>query len=246
MIDLHCHILPGVDDGAQTNEQALAMAKMAVKSGVKTIVATPHTNIAHTFENYASPELNARFDAFRQLLHEENIPLTIVKGAEIYCDGDVVSMLQRGIIPTINHTKYPLVEFSFKDEVSHVVDSLQHLLDAGYIPIIAHPERYTFVQHDPQGLLPFFADMGCILQINKGSPLGHFGTRAHRVSNWMLEQGLVHIVASDGHRDTQRTPYLADVYDFLQDYYGQGCPELLLQINPMRVLQNEPVESVFE
>ena len=246
MIDLHCHILPGVDDGAQTPEQALDMARLAVDAGVATIAATPHTNIARMFENYASDELDARFTALRTLLKQQNIPLEIVTGAEIYFDGDVADMLRRGTVPTLGGTRYPLVEFSFHDRPSRVLDGLESLLDAGYTPIIAHPERYRFVQRDPGGLLPVFADMGCVLQINRGSPLGRFGEGALRVSRRMLEIGLVHLVASDAHSDTASTPWLADIRAFLRDTYGDGCPELLLERNPAHILRDEPVESVFD
>lgn len=246
MIDLHCHILPGVDDGAQTAEQALEMARLAVRAGVKTIAATPHTNIARMFENYVSDELDACFAALRALLQQEHIPLELVTGAEIYFDGDVAGMLQRGMVPTLGGTRYPLVEFSFHDRPSRVLDGLKSLLDAGYTPIIAHPERYRFVQRDPGGLLPVFADMGCVLQVNKGSPLGRFGENAMRVSRWMLETGLVHLIASDAHSETARTPWLADIHAFLRDVYGDGCPELLLEYNPMHILRDEPVESVFD
>lgn len=246
MIDLHCHIIPGIDDGAETLEQSLQMARMAVRSGVKTIAATPHTNIVRIFENYVSDELDAHINAFRDALHRAHIPLQIVSGAEIYYDGNVVDMLQRGALRTINGSRYPLVEFSFHDRPSRVMDGLLALIDAGYTPIIAHPERYRFVQRDPVGLLRAFAEMGCVLQINKGSPLGRFGSEPHRVSRWMLEQGLVHVVASDAHSDVRRTPYLADIREFLSDTYGDGCPQLLLEINPAHILHNEPVEAVFE
>lgn len=246
MIDLHCHIIPGIDDGAQSQEQALKMARLAVQSGVKTIAATPHTNLLHMFENYVSEELDAHFDAFRALLRQENIPLEIVTGGEIYFDGDVADMLRRGTVRTLGGSRYPLVEFSFRDRPMRVLDGLQSLLDAGYTPVIAHPERYIFVQHDPTGLLPIFADMGCVLQVNKGSPLGKFGETAQRVSRWMLETGLVHIIASDAHSDTVRTTWLADIRHFLRDVYGNGCPELLLERNPAHILRDEPVESVFD
>ncbi|HIV68491.1 MAG TPA: hypothetical protein IAA32_06460 [Candidatus Butyricicoccus stercorigallinarum] len=246
MIDLHCHILPGVDDGAQTEQQALEMARMAVRAGVHTVAATPHTNIAGVFENYASDELDARFDAFRALLRRENVPLRLVTGAEIYADGDLVDLLQRGRVPTLGGTRYPLVEFSFHDRPARVLRVLQELLDAGYTPVIAHPERYVFVQRDPRGLVPLFADMGCVLQINKGSPLGRFGDSCLRVSRWMLERGLVHLAASDAHRDHMRTPWLADIRAFLYDVYGDGCPQLLLERNPAHILRDEPVEDAFD
>lgn len=245
MIDLHCHILPGVDDGAQTSEQAIQMARMAVRAGVRTIAATPHTNIVRMFENYASAALTQRFAAFRTLLREQNIPLELVAGAEIFFDGDVSGMLRRGAVPTLGGSQYPLVEFAFHDRPARVLDGLQSLLDAGYTPVIAHPERYRFVQRDPM-LLTAFADMGCVLQVNKGSPLGRFGPAPLRASRYMLEQGLVHLVASDAHSEIERTPYLADARDFLSDAYGDGCPRLLLERNPRHILNDEPVESVFD
>ncbi|HBI64743.1 MAG TPA: hypothetical protein DDX51_06455 [Clostridiales bacterium] len=246
MIDLHCHILPNADDGSQSPAQSLRMARMAVRAGVTVMAATPHTNIPRIFENYASEELDARFDELRALLRQAGIPLDVRRGAEIFCDGDVADLLRRGAVSTLDGTRYPLVEFSFHDRPMRVLSVLQDLLDAGCCPVIAHPERYRFVQRDPDGLLPIFAEMGCVLQMNKGSPLGRFGPAVQRTALRMLDQGLVHIVASDAHSDLQRTPWLADCYDFLQEHYGSGCPHLLLERNPAHILNDEPVESVFD
>ena len=244
MVDIHCHILPGVDDGSQSVEQSLRMAQLAVRSGVTAIVATPHTNIVRMFENYNSYRLSARFRTLKKALEKADIPLDIVKGAEIYFDGDVASMLKKGKISTINDSRYPLVEFSFSDHVPRVIASLNSLIDAGYTPIVAHPERYHFIHHDVS-LLRTFIDMGCVLQINKGSPLGRFGDMPQKVSRWMLDQGLVHAVASDAHSEIQRTPNFNSIYDFLYDAYGDGCPRLLLDINPEHIINDEPIESVL-
>lgn len=245
MIDLHCHILPGLDDGARTQEQSVQMARMAAESGVRIIAATPHTNLHGIFENYASPTLDQIFAALQQRLLREQIPIELVIGAEIFCNGNVSDLLRRGTLRTLGGTRYPLVEFAFSDHPDHVFRQLRQLLDAGYIPIVAHPERYYFVQHD-RHLLWDFAEMGCVLQVNKGSPLGRFGSAPRRISHYMLERGLVHILASDAHSDTARTPYLADVRRFLMDFCGDGCPQLLLERNPAHILHDEPVESVFD
>lgn len=167
MIDLHTHILPGVDDGAPDLETSVLMAAVAAESGVTHLVATPHSNQRGAFENYASPALQVRFDCLRAAVREAGIPLELSLGMEIFGTGDVPKLLREGRLLTINGGRYLLIEFGFHEDPLRIERLLDELLAAGYWPVVAHPERYYGLQRMPNYLYDW-VNRGVVLQVNKG------------------------------------------------------------------------------
>ena len=241
MIDLHTHILPCVDDGAFNQEESLQMARMAVRSGVTAMVATPHCNLPDDRHGLWSTAVTVATETMRIILQQENIPLQLYCGMEIYGTPDTPRRLKEGKLHTLNHSRYPLIEFPFYDYAEEATDMLEMLLRMGYRPIVAHPERYVYVQELPQ-LLNIWTDMGCLLQLNRGSLLGRFGQRAESLSYGLIERGFATCIASDAHASTVRAPWLKDVHDLICREYSSELADVLLRENPQRILEDREVE----
>lgn len=241
MIDLHAHILPGMDDGSENMEESLAMAELALESGVDILAATPHSNQEDRFENFYSDEFKSVFSRFRRELRRAGLPLRILSGMEIYSTEDIGEKIESGMLAGINGTKYFLVEFPFDAEPWWIGDRLEEIFDAGKIPLIAHPERYFCVWDYPE-LVYDWNQMGCLAQMNKGSILGRFGREAEHTAYVLLRHGLVQCVASDAHSSYVRTPHMGEVRDYLIRFFGYEYMQRLLNLNPMRIIRNKPVK----
>lgn len=237
MIDLHSHILPEQDDGARNLQDSLAMARMAVDSGVTVMVATPHCVSDRSREVYGAWQL------LREALEESGIPLRLLLGMEIFGTPDTLRLLQERKLFTMNGSRYPLVEFSFYSDGSEESRILRSLCNAGYRPMVAHPERYRYVQENP-GLLNSWHRMGCLLQVNKGSLLGRFGHTAQETAMELVERGFAAVVASDAHSPRMRTPWMKEVRSMLSETISPRCARVLLEENPRKILKNEDVLPV--
>lgn len=240
MIDLHTHILPGLDDGSPDLETSVLMAAVAAESGVTHLVATPHSNQRGAFENYASTALQVRFDCLRTAVHEAGIPLELSLGMEIFGTGDVLQLLHDGRLLTLGGGRYLLIEFGFHEDPLRIERLLDALLADGYWPVVAHPERYYGLQRMPNYLFDW-ANRGIVLQVNKGSLFGRFGRGAQALAAAMLERGLVGCVASDAHGPDVRTPDLAGAWDYLAERCSEEMARCLLEDNPGRILRSEPL-----
>ena len=240
MIDLHTHILPGLDDGSPDLETSVLMAAVAAESGVTHLVATPHSNQRGAFENYASPALQVRFDCLRTAVREAGIPLELSLGMEIFGTGDVPRLLREGRLLTLNGGRYLRIEFGFHEDPLRIERLLDALLADGYWPVVAHPERYYGLQRMPNYLFDW-ANRGIVLQVNKGSLFGRFGRGAQALAAAMLERGLVGCVASDAHGPDVRTPDLAGAWDYLAERCSEELARCLLEDNPGRILRSEPL-----
>lgn len=241
MIDIHCHVLPEVDDGADSVRTALYMLEQAYESGTHCIVMTPHCNVPGLFRNFNDGEkIRRRMDAFEEIVKDEGIPIQLIHGMEVYGNADTRDHLRDGRYITLNNTKNLLIEFPFHGEAEFVTDILEDVLMEGYIPVIAHPERYSYVQENP-GLLDQWIRMGCVTQVNKGSILGRFGKRVEACSWYLLERGMVAAVASDAHHYRMRTTVMDEVAHVLEDAYDLEYAKHLLHSNPARILQGEDV-----
>lgn len=237
MIDLHTHILPGVDDGAGALEESLAMAELALEGGTGALAVTPHSNQPGRFENYCSDALMKAFDAFEQAVKNRKLPLTLYRGMEIYASWDVVEKMKDGRLMSLGGSDYYLIEFPFTAEADDIGDILESVLHIGKIPLIAHPERYACVQYDP-GILYQWMDMGCISQMNKGSLFGKFGRGAARTAQLLLDYNLVTCIASDAHSAVMRTPYMEEIQEAVAYRYDREYARALLFDHPKAVLEN--------
>lgn len=240
MIDIHCHILPALDDGSDNIEESIRMARLAVEGGTKAIIVTPHSNIPDLYQNYCEKPYVAAYRKLKTRLEEEKIPLKILPGHEIYAAGDFIGLIKEKKLLTLNNSDYPLVEFGFTEHSGSVYEKLERLIAEGLTPIVAHPERYAFVAEDV--FAPFrLKSMGCLLQINKGSLKGSFGREAYFAANAIIENELADFIASDAHSPYMRTPYLADAYDIVSEIRSDKYAELLMVQNPIRILQNKKI-----
>lgn len=240
MIDLHVHILPGLDDGAQDMEDALGLAELALEGGVDTLVATPHSNQEGRFENYDTPQLREVYRRLQEELNKEKLPLKLLLGMEIFASEDMREKIEEGKLIGLNQTDYYLVEFPFESDPYRIGGYLEDILDCGKIPLIAHPERYYCVQEYP-ALVYEWLRMGCLSQINKGSLFGKFGRHAHDTVQVLLKNQLVTCVASDAHSPYMRTTYMADAREYLEDRYGEEPAYRLLTKNPKTILRGERI-----
>ena len=240
MIDIHCHILPGLDDGSPDIDTSILMAEIAAESGVTDIIATPHTNQAGRFENYASPELDEIFRRVRDDIADREIPVRLHPGMEVYGSGMVPGMLKEGKLVTLAGSRYFLIEFGFRDDPDRMEMILHGLLEAGVVPVVAHPERHELIQDHPNRLYRW-ASEGILLQSNKGSFTGFFGRKPRELAFAMVARGLTAFVASDAHGYEHRTPALDGAEEMLTlEFSGETARRLLVE-NPEKILRDEPV-----
>ena len=229
MIDLHCHILPGLDDGAQNLEDSLQMAALAASHGIRRIVATPHCITG------SAREVTQNVAMLRQLLEETHIPLQIYPGMEIFGTFDTARLLRQQKLLTLNGSRYPLIEFDFGTDGEEETEVLRQVIAAGYVPVVAHPERYRCVCQMPQ-IVNQWKQMGCLFQINRGSLLGRYGLAAREMGMELVHRGFATVVATDAHSPAVRTPRARDVYQLLRDAISPLAAEVLMKHNPEKIL----------
>ncbi|MBR2842484.1 MAG: hypothetical protein IKF06_04320 [Lachnospiraceae bacterium] len=237
MIDIHCHIIPKVDDGSRSTEMSLDMISAAYDSGVRSMITTPHC-YSGMYENYAGEKLQKAWDDLHRSVREAGIPMHLYQGMEIMAREDLPLLLQEGKVWTLNGTRYFLVEFAFNEDPLWCKKILSLCIEAGYKPIVAHPARYYFIQDDPSSVYEWY-NMGCGIQANKDSLLRRNGHRAYEVANSLLRHHLVSCVASDAHRNNVRTTDLDEVREFLIKEYGEEYAYMLLEENPGRILEGK-------
>ena len=218
MIDIHSHILPGVDDGAQSLEDSLAMARQAVEQGISTIVATPHHN--SKYENNKEM-IMPRVVELNNSLQKAGIPLQIIPGQECRIYGELIEGLQKGELLTINDSgKYMLVEFSSSSVPMYAEQLLYNVQFEGIVPIIVHPERNQKLISEPD-MIYEYVEKGILMQVTAASVVGAFGKKVQKFCMQMLEANLVHFIASDAHNVTTRDSKMKEAYDLIEKKFGR-------------------------
>jgi protein-tyrosine phosphatase len=237
MIDIHCHILPGIDDGARDLGVSLEMARVAVAAGTLGIVCTPH-HLNGVYGNDRATIL-AAVNAFRAELTESEIALDLYPGSELHLVPELPDLLSSGNALTVNDGgRYVMVELPKRVVPMGSEVILKRLLGAGITPVIVHPERNSELCHKPARASDWVA-MGCKLQLTGQSCTGEFGRPIKaRCVHW-LQRGEVHMVASDAHRPTGRSPRLDLVRAELTQSMGSEASRLLLEENPRRLVAGE-------
>lgn len=217
MIDIHCHILAGIDDGAQTLAESIEMARAAVREGIDTIIATPHHKNGR-YENtkqaiiQKTAELNAALKA-------ENIPLTILPGQEPAIHGELLKGITQGEVSTLNHTQYIFIELP-AGHVPRYTDKLLYDLQVeGKIPVIVHPERNQEIIERPEILYQLIKN-GALSQLTASSVYGIFGKKIKNFSEQLIEANLAHFIASDAHNTNKRAFHMAHAFDHINTRYG--------------------------
>ena len=227
--DIHTHVLPGMDDGAQNLSEALQMLENAVASDVEYLIVTPHCNRTEGAE-----QIDLQ-DAFVRLRHASvGIPLKLALGAEVHVTDCLPALLKARRFPTLNGSRYLLTEFPFFWEAEAFLPMLEQIRMLGYVPVVAHPERYDAVIRDPAQIFSWL-ELGCHIQLTGASVVGKYGNRVQRASEFLLKNGLVCCVASDAHGAQSRSNNLLEVQSYLTLYHSRQCAKALLWDNPMKI-----------
>lgn len=235
MIDLHCHLLPGIDDGAGDLGAALAMARMAVDDGIVTIACTPH--ILPGVYNNTRASIEAAVGNLADELEKAGIPLLLTSGADVHVAPDLLASLRQGRVPTIANSRYFLFEPPDRIVPPRMDAFVFNLIAAGYVPVLTHPERLGWIEKQ-YAVVERLAAGGVLIQLTAGSFLGQFGRRARYWSERMLDEGLVDLVATDAHDIDRRPPKLAPARDLISRRAGDDVAKLLVVENPLLVLED--------
>jgi protein-tyrosine phosphatase len=238
MVDIHCHILPALDDGAKTFEESLEMAEMAIEDGITHVVATPHANGEYRFDSDLVRERRSELQA---TLGDR---LTLGIGCDFHLSVENLEEIRAS--PTkfsINHKRYLLVEFADFAIPPSTEEALYGLQLMGLSPIITHPERNQLIRSQPQRLWGWL-QQGCYVQVTAQSLLGKWGESARKQVEHWLDQRIVHFVASDAHNTTQRPLQLSEAYTVIAERWGEARAKSLLRDNPLAAFEgrNLPYE----
>lgn len=223
MIDLHCHILPGIDDGASDMEESLAMARMAVANGISHILATPH----HQARGWVNEkkEVERLVNKVQEAIDAEGIPLTLFPGQEVRLYGELIQDIKADKIQFIDEEdQYLLIEFPSTSVPSYAERLFYELQTMAVTPIVVHPERNRAIQEEPDKLRTL-VDKGALAQLTGGSYIGEYGKDAQKMSKKLIDANLVHYIASDAHNTKTRKFYLKESYEALEKDYGSAFVE---------------------
>ncbi len=218
MVDIHCHILPGLDDGPADMDTSLKMLEHAASCGTTAIIATPHYYRGF-FEN-GFDEVVRNLELLKTAAAASCMDIAIYPGQEVFLDGRTVEMYKQGVIKGLNGSRYLLAELPMHDYSSSFLDIIYELRLLGAVPVIAHPERYDYIMQDISRLNPFI-DEGCLFQINTGSIQGIFGKAVQKASKALIEAGLCNFLASDAHTNGRRNTGLQEALEIVKQ--GEPC-----------------------
>lgn len=234
MVDLHHHLLPGLDDGSPNLERSVAMARIAASDGITHVVATPHANNVYRFD---PRDISERLDALRSALASEAIPLTIAAGCDFHLSYDnMQDALAHPRKYTVNGGDYLLVELPDYGLSPHLDEAFYELSLAGMRPILTHPERNPTLQRDPKRLADWMR-IGLLTQVTTSSVIGRMGREAERMAHRMLADRWVHFLATDAHNTESRPPRMRAAHDLVAKKYGTEYADRLCTANPMAAFE---------
>ena len=235
MIDLHSHLLPGIDDGSKDLAMSLAMARVAASDGIGTIACTPHI-LPGVYNNNGSG-IQRAVVRLSESIAEAGIPISLVTGADVHIAPDLDVQLRDGRALTLNNSRYLLLEPPHHVLPPRLEDLIFGLQAAGYVPILTHPERLSWVEghYDLIGRLAFNS---VLMQITAGSVMGRFGRGPRYWAERMLDEGLCHLLATDAHNTEQRAPLLAEARDVVAQRLGDDEAINLVLRRPQGILNN--------
>ena len=237
-VDLHCHLLPGIDDGATDLETSLAMARMAVEDGTSTIIVTPHQ--LGNFGNNQGDDIRSRTEALQQAIEENQIPLRILPGGDVRIEEGMIEQLVSGEVMSLgDHRKHVLLELPH--ELYFPMEGLLAALERqGMTGILSHPERNRGILREPR-LLPRLVGEGCLMQVTAGSLMGTFGPSCQQLAEWMVTEGLVHFIATDAHGTKKRRPLMQRAFERVRELAGKSAAKKLCIRNPGLVAEGQRV-----
>ena len=238
--DIHIHALFGVDDGAKTEEEMYAIVDQAYRDGARTLCLTPHFHPGYFGDH--TDKADAAFALLCQYAQKRYPELCLCLGNELRYSRDCVSWLEEGRCRTLNQTRYVLVDFSEREEERIVVTGLERLLNAGYVPVLAHAERYLNLDPEMRRLREF-RENGVLIQVDVQSVFGGFGFRTKRRAKAILSSHLADFVASDAHDVTQRPPGLSAGHRYIAKKCGMVYADAVCRENALRMLQGHAVRK---
>ncbi|GAB6168259.1 exopolysaccharide biosynthesis protein [Clostridium carnis] len=237
MVDIHSHLIWDIDDGSKSKEMTLNMLKIAVESGTKKIVSTPHYIQGHYEVPYN--EVKKRIEELKGIAKKNNLDIEIYQGQEVYYTSNILENYENGYIGTINNSRYMLIEFNMKNfSISDVVENLYELKLKGIVPVIAHPERYHIFKDKPT-LINQFIKEGFLFQLNTGSITGDFGSEVKKVAEIFIKNKIYNFIGSDAHRDEKRIPNMINGLEVIKKIDRKYAREL--KKSGEKLLNNEEI-----
>ena len=239
MIDFHTHILPNIDDGSRSIDETFNLIKEAKEVGFDGIILTSH--YIENFYETDVPERDVWVKAISENLGVKGIDTDLYLANEIYISENMMGLLEQRKASTINNSCYVLFELPLNEEPLNLYDVIYSLQENKLIPILAHPERYSFVQKEPE-LIYDLIEKGCLMQANYGSIIGQYGVKAEYIVKKFLENNMIHFLGSDVHRQNSIYPKIPFALEKIKEIVGEEKLEELTTINPKLVLANKKIE----
>ena len=233
MIDFHSHILPQIDDGSKSYNETIEMLEEAKNAGFEKIIST-----SHYIEKYYEINEEQRLQLLKNINFQD---IKLYLGSEIYVTNEIVQLLKDKKASTINNSRYVLYELPMHSKNMNDKEIIYRIVENGYVPIIAHPERYSYVQEAPE-YVEELAEMGALFQSNYGSIIGMYGEKAKKTVKKLLKQNLIHFLGSDVHRTEQIYPKIPKILKKLNKIVSQEKLEELTTLNAQKVLNDEEIE----
>lgn len=234
LFDIHCHILPGVDDGSQTMEDTIAMLQCAVKDGITDIIATPHYHLGRKISDY--DKIEKAYQDTVAIINSHNLPLKLYLGNEVFCSDNAIKDVTDKKAHTMNSTRYVLLEFHPSHSYREIWHGAHAAISNGFIPIVAHVDRYPALVEDIERIEELI-NLGCYIQVNTAGIMGDEGFRVKQFCKKLLKDEFVHFVATDAHRPTgKRIPKLKKCADYIKRKYGIDYARAIFETNPNCVL----------
>lgn len=234
--DIHCHMLPHVDDGSHSTSMSRDMLRIAYKNGIRHVVLTPHYMIGR-FE-LTREEIYDQYRLFVAKVEQDFPEIKFFFGREIFFGEEIMELLQDNIISTMNDTDYTLIEFHPTATASYIAQSLYKVENAGYTPILAHVERYPDLFKNVK-MIEQIIESGAYIQVNASSVTGKMGNAVKRHIIKLMKKDLIHFVATDAHSNRTRGPYLDECVRYIEKKLGSDYVRRLLIDNPEKMLNNE-------
>ena len=242
MIDLHCHLLPGIDDGPKEINESIQMAKIAVKDGIKVIACTPH--IYQGAYNNDAQTIQKAMHAFQKVLDREHIKLELTFGADTHLHPNLIEEIEKGRVPTLHNSRYLLIEFNHHIASPFYEDYTKKMIAHGLVPIITHPERLDYIDHFYPTVTRLIK-AGAWTQITASSLTGRFGSKAKKFAMKFLVEGKIAILATDAHSVKHRPPILSEGLKVAEFILGKEEANRLILERPQAILDNLDTHQVI-
>lgn len=241
MIDIHCHILWDTDDGAASLKEAQNMCQVSASQGVKAICATPHYILQE--RELDRDTIEKKIEILNEYCEKNSLDLKIVSGCECYINPIIYKYIDENKLITINNSKYMLIEFPMGELPYYTSETIYKILLKGINPIIAHPERYSFVRKNPN-IICELIEKGCFMQINAGSLLGYFGSEVKSMAFSLLKHNMVHLIGSDAHSSIadERGICMSQAYEAINSFSNKIISVKDLHNNALSVIQNKEIK----